>query len=70
YEEQPAFRQQVSEVFFAAVSAGKLLSPTTPSTPQPLSLLRLQRGLCCEGANIKGANAGWQGVSQKNFRAQ
>ncbi|MEN7528871.1 hypothetical protein, partial [Cupriavidus sp. DL-D2] len=30
-------------------------NPATPATaaPQPLSLLRLQRGLCCEGANIK-----------------
>ncbi|MGO4281463.1 hypothetical protein, partial [Cupriavidus sp. RAF20_2] len=68
YEEQPAFRQQVSEVFFAAVSAGKLLSPTTPSTPQPLSLLRLQRGLCCEGTNSRPVSKALQHACHATVR--
>ncbi|MGO4416279.1 hypothetical protein AB4Z27_25245, partial [Cupriavidus sp. KB_39] len=54
--------------FFRCGQRWKTPQPDHPSTPQPLSLLRLQRGLCCEGANIKGANAGWQGVCHQNFR--
>ncbi|MCM2209672.1 hypothetical protein MYF61_29085, partial [Klebsiella quasipneumoniae] len=53
YAEHSTFRQQVSQNFFLLAGAGKPRQLQPPSSPQPLSLLRLQRGLCCEGANIR-----------------
>ncbi|MGO4764506.1 hypothetical protein AB4120_18390, partial [Cupriavidus sp. 2KB_3] len=46
----------------------KTAQPDHPSTPQPLSLLRLQRGLCCEGTNSRRLMAGWQAISQNNSK--
>jgi len=46
--------------FFLPAGAAKLLQPQPPPTPQPAPLLRLQCGLCCEGANIRPDSKGAQ----------
>ncbi|WP_291451905.1 hypothetical protein, partial [Cupriavidus sp.] len=38
---------------FFCRSALQSSAPPPTAAPQPLSLLRLQRGSCCEGANIR-----------------
>ncbi|WP_231906806.1 hypothetical protein, partial [Cupriavidus sp. D384] len=62
------FRQQFLQNFFLPVSAANPRNPNPLPTPQPLSLLRLQRASCCEGANIRWLSTGAQALCHKTVK--
>jgi hypothetical protein len=57
-----------SAKFFRRGQRWKTPQPDHPSTPQPLSLLRLQRGLCCEGTNSRPVSKALQHACHATVR--
>ncbi|WP_354687910.1 hypothetical protein, partial [Cupriavidus necator] len=67
YAELSSFRQPFQHLFLLRPALQTSLRQPTRSTPQPLRRLLCSAAVCCEGANIKRAKRGWQGVSENFF---